>query len=117
MLKVLLIFLIFICSSFEARANYEPIEISDEKINLSQSKIEDTRVSSIIFDCISKVYDLEGEFALKVHDNPSDNFNGIKFIDLNRGTNYIKLHPGESFFDLKSLISSSFLQNYNFCKN
>ena len=35
MLKVLLIFLIFICSSFEARANYEPIEISDEKINLS----------------------------------------------------------------------------------
>ena len=35
MLKVLLIFLIFICSSFEAKANYEPIEISDEKINLS----------------------------------------------------------------------------------
>ena len=35
MLKVLLVFLIFICSSFEARANYEPIEISDEKINLS----------------------------------------------------------------------------------
>lgn len=85
----------------------------NERINLSGIDDEDNET---IFDCISKVYDLEGDLALKVHDDPTDNLNGIKFMDYNKGINIIKLHPGESFFDIKSLLSSSFLKKYNYCK-
>ena len=65
------------------------------------------------FDCISKIYDLEGDLALKVHDNPSDNLNSIKFFDPELGTNWSKLHTGETIFNLDQFLDRSFSKNYN----
>lgn len=66
-------------------------------------------------DCISKMFDLEGELALKVHDSPSDCLSSIKFFDLNTGLNKNKLHCGEAVFALKALESKHFAKHYNYC--
>lgn len=68
------------------------------------------------FDCISKIYDLEGDLALKVHDCPTDCLNSIKFFDPERGTNWSKLHSGDVVFSLERFMSSNFWRNYNYCK-
>ena len=68
------------------------------------------------FDCISKIYDLEGDLALKVHDNPTDSLNSIKFFDSDLGTNWSKLHTGETVFTLDRFLDISFSKNYNYCR-
>lgn len=68
-----------------------------------------------IFDCISKIYDLEGDLALKVHDEPSDYLNSIKFFDPEVGTNWSKLHSGETVFNLDRFLSKKFAKKYNYC--
>ena len=79
-----------------------------KNINIEESELQ--------LDCISKVYDLEGDLALKVHDSPTDDLSSIKFIDFERGINFNKLHCGEAVFKLDSLLSRKFLKKYNYCK-
>lgn len=69
-----------------------------------------------VFDCISKVYDLEGEFALKIHDSPTDYLNSVKFFDPETGTNWSKLHTGECVFNLNKFLSKKFWRKYKYSK-
>ena len=65
-------------------------------------------------DCISKVYDLGGEFALKIHDHPNAKLNSIKFVNTESGTNWSKLHSGEVIFRLEAILDREFLKDYNY---
>jgi hypothetical protein len=86
--------------------------ISPQLVTSIQSISED----DINFDCISKIYDLEGDFALKIHDSPTDCLNSIKFYDPERGTNWSKLHSGEAVFNLERFMSKKYWKGYNSCK-
>jgi hypothetical protein len=86
--------------NFQNYANdFEPKEMKKE----SESKI----------DCISKIYDMEGDLSLKVHDEPTDNLNSIKFFDSEKGLNWNRLHCGESIFFLDSLIKKKVWKKFN----
>lgn len=80
------------------------------------TSIDSNLEDDLNFDCISKIYDLEGDLALKVHDSPTDCLNSIKFFDPDRGTNWSKLHSGDVVFSLDRFLSSEFKRNYNYCK-
>lgn len=77
------------------------------------TSIDSEWTDELRFDCIAKIFDLEGDLALKVHDAPSDCLNSVKFFDPERGTNWSKLHSGEAVFSLERFLSSRFWQNYN----
>jgi hypothetical protein len=80
------------------------------------TSIQSISEDDINFDCISKIYDLEGNLALKIHDAPTDCLNSIKFFDPERGTNWSKLHSGEAVYHLDRFLSRRFWRDYNSCK-
>ena len=80
------------------------------------TSIQSISQEDLNFDCISKIYDLEGDLALKIHDSPTDCLNSIKFYDPEKGTNWSKLHSGETVFNLERFMSRRYWKNYNSCK-
>ena len=96
----------------ESISNKKNLGFNSEKLqNDFQPEAPEPKV-----DCISKVYDVEGELSLKVHDHPSDCLNSIKFLDSEKGLNWNRLHCGESIFWLDSLTKKKVWKQFNLGK-